>query len=254
MIATIRRQKETFDIDLSKPIDLSIPLRGTLKNPSAWYQGPPVFEPVRDGNWIGKVSEGGVVNFNNIIFNPHAHGTHTECVGHITHEFHSVERSLNRYFFLAEVITVAPESKGDDMIISAKQLRTALKGKAPEAVVIRTLPNTTAKRSQQHSNTNWPYLEARAARLLRESGVSHLLIDQPSVDREVDAGKLSAHKEFWNYPDDIRKDATITEFIYVANKVKDGSYLLNLQTAPFHNDATPSRPILYKIITHDKSD
>ena len=81
----------------------------------------------------------------------------------------------------------------------------------------------------------------------------HLLIDQPSVDREEDDGKLLAHKAFWNYPEDIRKDATITEFIFVPNRIKDGSYLLNLQTAAFHNDATPSRPVLYSILPNDKT-
>jgi hypothetical protein len=43
-------------------------------------------------------------------------------------------------------------------------------------------------------------------------------------------------------------DATITEFIYVPNAVEDGEYFLNLQIAPFENDAAPSKPILYKII------
>ena len=46
----------------------------------------------------------------------------------------------------------------------------------------------------------------------------------------------------------IRKDATITEFIYVSNKIEDGAYILNLQIAPFENDASPSKPVLYKIM------
>jgi hypothetical protein len=33
---------------------------------------------------------------------------------------------------------------------------------------------------------------------------------------------------------------------FVADEeVKDGSYLLNLQMAPFENDASPSKPVLY---------
>ena len=43
-------------------------------------------------------------------------------------------------------------------------------------------------------------------------------------------------------------DATITEFIYVSNKIEDGTYFVNLQIAPFENDAAPSKPILYKIL------
>jgi hypothetical protein len=72
---------------------------------------------------------------------------------------------------------------------------------------------------------------------LRESGIQHLLIDLPSVDKEKDEGKLLAHKAFWNVTDvndlnlDARLEATITEMIYVPDNVADGSYLLNLQIA-----------------------
>ncbi len=41
--------------------------------------------------------------------------------------------------------------------------------------------------------------------------------------------------------------ATITEFTFVPNDIKDGDYFLNLMTAPLENDATSSKPILYKI-------
>jgi len=33
----------------------------------------------------------------------------------------------------------------------------------------------------------------------------------------------------------------------VANKIEDGKYLLNLQIASFENDATPSKPVLYRM-------
>ncbi|MGL5889046.1 MAG: cyclase family protein, partial [Bacteroidia bacterium] len=90
---------------------------------------------------------------------------------------------------------------------------------------------------------------ADAALLLAEMNVEHLLLDLPSVDREVDGGALAAHKAFWNYPENTRRNCTITEFIYVPNDVFDGAYLLNLQTAPIENDATPSRPVLYRILS-----
>jgi kynurenine formamidase len=240
-------QKE-YTIDLSAPLDISIPLQASTKNPEAWYLSPPSIEPVHFEDWIGKVSKGASVNFNNISFNPHAHGTHTECVGHISEEFYSVNDALKQFFFLAEVVSISPESRGGDRVISAKQLKKLLSGKSPEAIVIRTLPNTISKKSRKYSNTNWPYLDAEGAKFLRNLGVKHLLIDLPSVDKENDEGKLGAHKAFWNYPEAIRKDATITEFIYVSNKIKDGSYLLNLQIAPFHNDASPCKPVLYKLI------
>src|SRR5690554_211517 len=84
------------EVDLSQPIDISIPLQPTAENPLAWHQDQPVVKPVVMGDWVGKVSEGGSVNFNNVFFNPHAHGTHTESYGHISKEFFSVRSEERR--------------------------------------------------------------------------------------------------------------------------------------------------------------
>lgn len=248
MIAKLTIEGKPVKVDLSKPLDISIPLSASAENPIAWYLDKPSIEPVKDGDWIAKVSEGASVNFNTIVFNPHAHGTHTECIGHITSEFHSINETLKTFFFIAEVISVIPENQWGDTVISKNKIESLLKGKTPEALIIRTLPNPDSKRNKKYSNTNWTYLTEAAANYIREIGVQHLLIDTPSVDREKDEGKLLAHKAFWNYPSKPRLEATITEFIYVAETINDGSYLLNLQIAPFQNDASPSKPILYKTI------
>ncbi len=248
MLATIQCKSKKIQIDLSKPLDISIPMHASKSNVNAWYLDAPKIEPVKIDDWIGSVSQGADVNFNNIWFNPHAHGTHTECVGHITKEFHSINKHLKQFFFLAEVVTVAAEKMDDDFVISKKQLQTSLGNKKRDAVVVRTLPNMRDKLSKQYSNTNPTYLLEEAATYLREKGVKHLLIDLPSVDKEKDEGKLLAHNAFWNTKGKMRLDATITEFIYVSNKIKDGCYILNLQIAPFENDATPSKPVLFKIL------
>jgi kynurenine formamidase len=261
MIAKINN----FEIDLSKPIDISIPLTNTDENPIAWYIEKPVIEPVIFGDWIGKVSEGkSSTNFNNIFFNPHGHGTHTECLGHITNDFFSINQSLKQFFFYAKLITVEPEKIGEDYVITKESISTSLNvtsldrastslSVTNEALIIRTLPNQKEKKSRKYSNTNPPYLSEEAAIFIRESEIQHLLIDLPSVDKEHDEGKLLAHKAFWNVKDthnlnsDARFNATITEMIYVPDEIEDGSYILNLQIASFENDASPSKPILYKI-------
>lgn len=249
MLATI----EGFTVNFSQPIDISIPLTNDEKNPIAWYIDKPVIEPVKMGDWVGKVSEGSSTNFNNIFFNPHGHGTHTECLGHITRDFYSVNQALKQFFFRAELVSVQPEVQGEDFVITKAQIEKALNGKTPEAIVIRTLPNDSSKTSKNYSNTNPPYLEEAAATFIRECGIKHLLIDMPSVDRESDEGRLVSHKAFWDVKDinnlnaDARHDATITEMVYVNDEVKDGSYLLNLQIASFENDASPSKPVLYKL-------
>lgn len=245
---------QNFTIDLSKPIDISIPLSNSEKNPIAWYIEKPQIEPVVFGEWIGKVSEGSSTNFNNIFFNPHGHGTHTECLGHITREFYSINKCLKQFFFTAQLISIEPEKIDDDWVITKEQIKTVLDRATLEAIIIRTLPNKESKKSTNYSHTNPPYLTEEAAIFIRESGIQHLLIDLPSVDREEDEGKLLAHKAFWNVKDvsnlndDARLHCTITEMIYVEDEIQDGNYLLNLQIASFENDASPSKPVLYKII------
>ncbi|WP_435313133.1 cyclase family protein [Cellulophaga fucicola] len=247
MKAVIKVRTKNYTINLNEGLDISMPLKGSESNVNAWYVDAPVIEPHTEEGFVGAVKQGASVNFNNISFNPHAHGTHTECAGHITEEFMSINQKLKQFFFLAEVITIAPEKIGDDFVISKKQLQYALGNKKREAVVIRTIPNLSDKISMQYSNTNPPYLLEDGATFLKEKGVDHLLIDLPSVDKEKDGGLLVSHRAFWNFGGKIRENATITEFIYVANTIEDGSYFLNLQVAPFENDASPSRPVLYKI-------
>jgi hypothetical protein len=60
-------------------------------------------------HFTGKVSLGGSVNFNNVAFNPHGHITHTECVGHISEEFVSVNQTIKQFFFMSRLITVEPK-------------------------------------------------------------------------------------------------------------------------------------------------
>ncbi len=247
MKAVIHANSRTYTIYVDKPIDISIPLRASKDNVNAWYLPPPKIYPVKLKNWTGSVKSGAAVNFNHIEFNPHAHGTHTECVGHITEEPHSINSSLKQFLFVSEVITVVPEKRDEDLIISEKQLRYAIGNKKREAVVIRTLPNTKDKLSRQYANTNPPFLSESAAIYLRNKGVKHLLIDLPSVDKEKDNGELLSHNAFWDVHGAIRTEATITELIYVPNAVKDGKYILNLLVAPFQNDASPSKPVLYKL-------
>ena len=248
MIATIFHKGKEYKVDLYQPIDISIPLSTDKNCVSAWYIDPMKLEPVRNGDWVGDVNQGGSVNFRNITFNPHGNGTHTECVGHISKEFYTINKNLKRFLFIAEVITVLPhELENGDFVITKKQLETLLNGLKPEALIIRTLGNGPSKIHVQYSNTNPPYILEEAMLFLNSIGVEHLLIDMPSVDKEVDGGKLLAHHAFWQYPNNTQLQKTITEMIYVPNEINDGTYLLNIQIASFENDASPSKPVLYKI-------
>jgi kynurenine formamidase len=238
----------TWEADLSRPVDLSVPLRAGAQNPIAWYCGPVVIKPVITDQFTGDVNLGGSVNFRDIHFNPHGHGTHTECVGHISSEPFTINQALKTFFFVCRVVSVAPEVRENgDQVVTRNSVEALWSEHNTPAIVIRTLPNTAEKLAKNYSNTNPPYLEAGLADFLVEKGVDHLLVDLPSVDREVDGGVLDAHHRFWRYPIHTRTHATITELIYVPDSVADGIYLLNLQIASFENDASPSKPVLYEL-------
>ncbi len=248
MIASIFHKGKDYKVDLYQPIDISIPLSSDKNCTSAWYVESMKIEAVTNGNWIGDVNKGGSVNFRNITFNPHGNGTHTECVGHISKEFVTINQCLKQFMFLSEVVTILPtQLDNGDYVITKKQLEIVLENTKPEAVIIRTLSNGLNKLTMQYSNTNPPYILEEGIHFLNEIGVQHLLIDMPSIDRENDEGKLLAHHAFWQYPNNTQFHKTITEFIYVPNEIDDGTYILNLQIASFENDASPSKPILYKI-------
>lgn len=246
MPLNIRIHDEDYTVDALHGRSIALPM--TL--PRAWYTNEVVQTPVRMGDWVGSVAEGGSVNFFDIDFNPHANGTHTECFGHISPEHHSMQGRLQRYWFHAILISINPKKMPNgDHVITLEQLEHALNGRKCEALIIRTLPNSEEKQTREYSRTNPAYMQPEAAQYLRLLDVQHLLIDTPSVDREEDGGALLAHRAFWNYPEAPRQQATITELIYVNSDIPDGPYLLNLQCAVFDNDAVPSNPVLYGLVS-----
>ena len=239
---------QNYQCDLTKGMDISIPIEEGENHVAAWYVPPVEMEPVRMGDWIGSVEAGASVNFRNIYFNPHGHGTHTECCGHITKEVYAVNDVLKEYFYRATLITVDPvKMENGDLLVQAAQIAPYLQKEFSDAVLIRTLPNAPDKKSMNYSGTNPCYFDIEIVDLLNEYGVKHFLVDQPSVDREEDGGALAFHHAFWNVPEQPNFERTITELIYVPIEVADGTYILEIQLAAFHNDASPSRPVLYKI-------
>ena len=243
-------------IETSEPLDISIPVSSTENSVRAWYLDKPEIVPVRSNEFLGSIEEGGSVNFRNIFFNPHGHGTHTESCGHITTKVHSVNSVVKEYFFKATLISIVPSNIQNDaydttdFVITYEQVKQELLGKENiEALIIRTLPNEKSKLAKNYSDTNPPFFEDGIVDLLNKKGVKHFLTDLPSVDRELDGGILSFHHHYWTVPENPNLERTITELVYVSSEIEDGEYVLELQVAPIENDASPSRPLLYKIKT-----
>ncbi|MBV9217153.1 MAG: cyclase family protein [Acidobacteria bacterium] len=211
---------------------------------------------------LGDTRKGSSVNFDEITFVPHCHGTHTECVGHITHERMSVRECLRDVILPAVLVTVEPELLAGDRVISVLTIKDRLAltdvrttdTATNTALIVRTLPNDESKLSTSYDKNNIPaYFTTEGMEFIVKFGFKHLLVDMPSIDRLYDEGKLKNHRIFWNVepgsPEtnaNTRINSTITELIYVPNEIEDGEYLLNLQIAPFELDAAPSRPILIK--------
>lgn len=245
---------KAYTANLDESLDISIPL--SPDGPRAWYVDKMKIEPIMTERFTGSVKLGGAVNFRNIFFNPHGHGTHTETVGHIDEEIVSINQTLRNPFSFARLITIEPlifkgeegeYVKNNDGIITKSLLEKKLENEFEESLIIRTTPNSSKKLSANYSDTNPPYFEPEGLAFLRNKGVKHLLTDLPSVDRELDGGKLLAHRAFWHGGRKDDRLATITEFIFVPDSISDGLYLLNLQIAPFENDASPSKPLLFTL-------
>lgn len=247
MKATIEIANKKIFCDLSKPIDISTPL-SPGQSVNAFYLPDVQIEPFRAGDFIGSVEKGGSCNVNNVFISPHGNGTHTESIGHITREKYPINKILNKFFFLAQLISVNPQKINDNLIITEDLIKNKISENI-EAILIRTLPNEKSKLNRNYSGTNPPYLHHEAAELIAKKNILHLLLDVPSVDREEDGGKLLAHHAFWNYPQKPRISSTITELIYVDDSIKDGMYLLNIQIISLDNDASPTKPVLYQIMS-----
>jgi len=274
MTAEIEINSKKYRVDLQNPHDISIHLDFTGDQPNSYGIPKSTATPFSGNGWSGDVRQGGSCNFDEIKTVPHCNGTHTECVGHISRERIAITEILRDCFVPATLITIQPVKAQDcgenydppfeveDMIIIQKELEKRLKdtdSNFRKALVIRTLPNDSSKKTRQYTEIPAPFFTSEAMEFIASIGIEHLLVDFPSLDRARDEGKLTAHHIFWNVPQgshDVSMESasskTVTEFIFVPNEIPDGKYMLNLQIAPWKIDASPSRPMLFPIIEENR--
>ncbi|WP_192822730.1 cyclase family protein [Rufibacter sp. LB8] len=248
--ATITFRDKVYQFNPLKPLDISLPLAPGPENVNCFWAEPVKVDTIVVGDFVGSVALGGSTNYQRVHLTPHGNGTHTECYGHISPDpAATLDQCLKRFLFAGQVVSVEPRvQKNGDLVVMASDVLTALDiDYLPEALVLRSLPNSESKRTAQYSGTNPCYLEPALAAFLAVNGIEHLLVDLPSVDREEDGGALLAHHAFWQYPAATRDSATITELIFVPDAVEDGWYLLNLQVTSLVMDASPSKPVLYAL-------
>ena len=270
MILSFSLKGKQYSVETSEGIDISIPMIFNGLQPNSYDVEFASAGPVETVDFIGDTRRGGSCNFEEIKLVPHCNGTHTECVGHISYERISVYETLKNAFIPAVLITVTPvnssesdekyipDLKSDDYLITSQSIRNEIakyNRNFLDALIIRTIPNDESKKSRRYMEKPPPFFSIDAMSLINELGTKHLLVDVPSVDRAFDDGKLSAHHIYWNvgqgsHEVDSHSHSlkTITEMIFVPEAETDGEYMLNLQIAPFVSDASPSRPVLFRLI------
>jgi kynurenine formamidase len=257
--------------NLTAPIDLAITLDFAGSQPSFFATSPASSQPLRIGTFTGSVAHGASCNCAVYTLAPHCHGTHTECVGHVTSDGTHVAALTPVAPCLALVVSVEPVRLSDvalphptpndpsDRCISREVLATAASRWLREpwqALVVRTLPNSPDKRFRSYNEgpSPAPYFLREAMQWIVERDVASLVVDLPSLDRADDGGQLAAHRTFWglapgavNAQQARRGRALVTELAFVPSAAPDGVYLLDLQVPAFAGDAAPSRPVLYPL-------
>ncbi|MBK8819310.1 MAG: cyclase family protein [Saprospiraceae bacterium] len=248
MKAEIQLKNTTYSVDFDNGTDISIPLVPGKMTPNCFYA--PFFDakPFTSGDFTGSVKKGAPVNFFNVFINPHGNGTHTDCVGHIIEEPVTINKSLTQFLFFGEVISVFPQLLPDgDKVITRENLEMMGRKYETEVLILRTLPNDDGKREKNYSGTNPPYVDKGAVELINEWNIKHLVLDLPSVDKEEDGGKLLGHKTFWATETGWDFSKTITELVYIPEKLKDGLYFVQFSIISLEIDVSPSKLILYPV-------
>ncbi len=259
-----------WQADHSSPVDLAIALQFPGPQPRFFADRPALAEPMRAGSWSGAVASGASCNCGVYTLAPHCHGTHTECVGHLTADDTQVASLTPVAPALALLVTVRPErldavaeaaaGRHDDadLVLTRASLADAAGGWTDDpwtALVVRTLPNDPAKRGRAYAGAcPAPYFTPAAMRWIVERDVESLVVDLPSLDRADDGGVLAAHRVFWGLPPGARNAAEarrgralVTELAYIPDSARDGLHLLELHVPAFGADAAPSRPVLYPV-------
>ncbi len=249
--------EDAFRVDLAQGVPLAIPIGPDGRHPRFFLDEPARFSRFESGGFVGDVQAGGSCNVSAVTLVPHCHGTHTECVGHITLEPLDVIDVCPRGLVPATLCSVSPGPAGEETTVGPGPTIRADQLDWPEwcrALVIRCLPNEPGKIDRHYGQSPpYPLLSVEAMDKIVRAGIEHLLIDTPSIDAASDGGKLAQHRRFWclapgeTRPNDARRHCTITEMIFVPDSLSDGPCLLALSVSALRGDASPSNPTLYPL-------
>lgn len=258
LLARLDWHGHALEVDYAHGRSIAIPLDPHGPQPSFFTDRPAGAKPLRSGDYIGAVNQGGSCNAEVVELVPHCHGTHTECIGHLLAEPAAVQDCIDTEPVLARLVSLEPkavegrdwpEFAGEDLLGAVADPSTP----PVEALVIRSLPNDPARRSRDYAaQPDYPVLSRVAMTGLAASPLRHLLVDSPSLDPAGEQD-MSNHRAWWglgNAQAPLGLDPSrrsVTEMIYAPDDLSDGLYWLHLELSPLLGDATPSRPMLYPL-------
>ena len=243
----LKQGSELYSIDSDQFVDISLSLNKG-DNVNCYYLEGPRFEYFKSDAFVGSLAAGGSVNCERISFYPHASGTHTECALHVLPVDFDMRHIQMPVLQMCRLISVTPSQVGEDLCINRQALAGLQNAENLPAILIRTLPNTDNKINENYSGNNPCYFDPEVLSDLQAMGFKHLLTDLPSIDRESDEGRLSAHKNWFLENGVAPADRTITELIYTPDSLKDGVYAIAIQTPKIETDAVPSRILVYPCV------
>ena len=247
----IKYDNKAYDLEEIQSFDLSFKNKFNGENPTFFNSKPSSLAPVKAENFIGDISKGGSCNVNIATLDIHCSGTHTECISHIKDGENKVVDFCPEGFIPSKLISVFPEKSSNttdsyhvpltvDLVISKELLVQQIKDPI-DSLIIRTLPNSSYKSTQNYDKNPAPFFTTEAINYINELSIKHLLVDIPSIDKANDNGLLGNHHSFFI------KGKTISELLYIPNSLKDSFGFLQIQVPNWDLDAAPSRPIFYPI-------
>lgn len=263
----LEMDQASWSVDLERAVSCAIEQRFDAHQPSAFGLPAARSAPSQLNGWVGDLSAGSPVRCHTVTLTPHDNGTHTESARHIGLEAPSPAQCVGAGLFPCALLRVEPTAlvdsresvrtpmaeEGDAVVTSASlqaaAARVGLRALPPALLIALQPPDAT--RASKRWGADTPYLTREAVVWLAESGVTHLLLELPSIDRLHDGGWVDNHRLWWSHPAPPTAEPTqrtITEMVSVPPSANEGLWLLHLSVAPWDEDAAPSHPWLLPLL------
>ena len=234
---------------------------------------PASSQPLLVGDFSGRVDRGASCNASVLSITPHANGTHTEGVGHLTVERVDVQGLIPRRLLLATLLTVEPELAGDsadsssplpradDLLMTRGAIERAWPAPPAPGLAARAAVHAhAAQRARQVHRTARRIGAIPVTRGRQLAGGAAASITWCSMCRRPIAAAMAASSPRTASSSDCRRAAArcsqpsapgarSPNWLTSDDALADGWYLLSLQSPAICGDAVPSRPVLYPLRT-----